>query len=122
MDDKIKHEVKLWAYAGWTMPFVALAGVFFINTVGTSSAWQYMMIGGFTIFFSVSVFWWWWAIYRIQTLWKVLFNTAEKIIVVRHHIIEIREDLASHEKNHRKIVKTHKTVRECTKDDKNKDE
>lgn len=92
---KTKTQVKWWAYAAWTLPFTALAGLGFLHFFGWTSIYDYAIVTGAVVFFSISVFWWWWAIFKIKMLADLLGSVGERIEVVREHVVGIRKDIKS---------------------------
>jgi len=90
---KTKKQVRWWAYAAWTLPFTALAVLVFLHFFGWDSVYDYAIVIGAVVFFSVGVFWWWWAIFKIKTLAELLGSVGDRIDVVRTHVIGIRKDL-----------------------------
>jgi len=96
MDDekakKIIIETKLWAFAAWTVPFVALAALFFFELVGWDDLYKQSIIAGGLIFFTVSVFWWWWAIAKVSQLAKMFIDTREKFQDIKTNLKDIHKD------------------------------
>ena len=91
-------EVRWWAYAAWTTPFVALASLFFIDLIGWDSLWQKTVIVGGVIFFSVAVFWWWWAIFKVARISNILLETAEDLKIIGDEMRKIGKDLYKKDK------------------------
>lgn len=90
---KTSQEVKWWAYAAWTLPFVALAGLGFLHFFGWETLYAQSIVVGAVIFFSVSVFWWWWALFKIKTLVDILDRVSQKFESVKENISFIRKDI-----------------------------
>lgn len=88
-----KNEVKWWAYAAWTTPFAALAGLFFINVLGWDSLYHKTLIVGAVVMFSTSVFWWWWAINKIATLADIMGQTAKNFDAIKQQLRKFRQDM-----------------------------
>jgi len=91
--ENTKKQVKWWAYAGWTLPFVALAILFSLSFVGWDDVYSKIIIVIGISFFSVSVFWWWWAIFRIYKLSGFIESTLKKFEAIQKKIEEIKKDL-----------------------------
>lgn len=85
------NQVKWWAYAAWTLPFVALVilGVEYVFNWTTFYEKSIMIMG--VVFFSISVYWWWWALYKIKQMIDQLSITQEKIDQVKHAIVKTRK-------------------------------
>ena len=90
---KALKEVKWWAYAAWTLPFVALSALGFLHFFGWNTLYEKSIVVGAVTFFSVSVFWWWWAIFKIKSLVDVLENVIQKFETVKEHLVSIRKDI-----------------------------
>jgi len=80
---KIINQSRLWAYAAWTTPFIALAILlteefFYQELIGITSS--IIVI----IFIAVSVFWWWWALDKIVYMIKCAKKNEESF----EHILE----------------------------------
>lgn len=93
--EKTNQEVRWWMWAAWTLPFVALAGIFFLEVIGWGSWIEKAVILGATIFFAIAVYWWWWAIYKMSTISDLLVHTATNIKGVGREIRQLKEDLLS---------------------------
>lgn len=91
--DNTKKEVRWWSYAGWTLPFAALAGLFFFNIIGWSGAYEKALIIGATIMFSISVFWWWWAINKIWNFADMISKTADKLALIKDDFNKLKNSL-----------------------------
>ena len=91
--ERTKQEVRWWTYAAWTLPFVALAGLFFFNLLGWENAFNKTLVIGATIMFSISVFWWWWAIYKIFNFAEMMERTADKINTIKKEFNSIKDSL-----------------------------
>lgn len=90
---KTQSQIRWWKYAAWTLPFAALAGLFFINIFGWGDVYSDALVLGSVIFFSVSVFWWWWAIFKISFIVNLIAGTGEKFDRVIKLISNIKQDL-----------------------------
>ena len=96
--DATNQQVRWWAYAAWTIPFVALAGIFFVDMIGWSEGFhRAVVIGGIT-FFTVAVYWWWWAIFKLARLSTLLLNTAEELKTIGTELRKISQDLQQEDK------------------------
>lgn len=96
MSKKIKNiiiEARLWAFAAWTLPFVALGGLFFLKILGWESWYDKAVVIGGTAFFSIAVFWWWWAISKIGQLSSMILQTQDNVQEVKKEIKSIKTDL-----------------------------
>lgn len=83
-------QVKWWKYAAWTLPFAALAIIFFASKIGFSTyQHQITSIVGI-VFVSVSVFWWWWAIDKILVLYSINQKVYSKLTVIKNELTKTR--------------------------------
>lgn len=97
-----KKQVRWWAYAAWTMPFVALALLGAEEFLGYNDVFRKTLIAIGVTFFSVSVFWWWWAIFKIRDMVEGLNRTINSLTEVKEEIVKTRkvlEDSTSWESN-----------------------
>jgi len=86
-------QVKLWKYAAWTLPFVALAVIVFASFVGIDGLFDKTIVIVSSTFFAIAVFWWWWALHKLLDIVKVLDATARSLRWVKNSIGSIRKDL-----------------------------
>jgi len=91
--DQIKKETVWWTYAAWTLPFTALAVLFFTWFIGTSEFYRTILTTISVIFFTISVLWWWWALYKIKNIYISLVNNEDKLDLLRKEISNLRETL-----------------------------
>jgi hypothetical protein len=92
--DQAKKESRLWAYAAWTLPFIAIAVLVFEHLIGWDSVITKTLTTIAIVFFSISVFWWWWALNSIVIILDAM-NKNEK------HFEEIKEELRETRKTFR---------------------
>jgi hypothetical protein len=98
MDTKNFHktklsEIKWWAWAATVLPLTALAGMFFIEYIGTDD-WYHIALGiGAMVMFGIAVVWWWWALWTILQVTNVLGTTVKKFDVVDDEIKEIKREV-----------------------------
>jgi len=92
------REVRWWAYAGWTVPLIALAGIFFIDMIGWTEGWNRAVVIGGIAFFAVAVYWWWWAIFKLARLSNLLLNTANNLKEISEELREINQNLKQEDK------------------------
>lgn len=90
--EKIKQEVTWWAYFAWTIPIVALAALFFLETFGLENLYHKVMLIGAVIFFSIAVFWWWWAIFKIKSIAELMSNAADRFSSLKEDLKNFRKD------------------------------
>ena len=88
------NQIRWWAWAATVLPIVSLAGLFFINYIGTETYWDMALICGATIMFAIAVIWWWWAIYTIAQVTNILGTVADKFRDVGQEIKSIRKDIS----------------------------
>lgn len=60
--------IKVWAWLAAVLPMTAIVGIFSIWLFGTKELFDWAMIVGQTLMFTVAVVWWWWALYIIKRL------------------------------------------------------
>ena len=92
-------QVRLWKYAAWTLPFVALAAIVFSSFVGIDSLFDKTIVIVSSTFFAIAVFWWWWALHKLLDVVKVLDATARSLRWVKDSIGSIRKDLRDDDSN-----------------------
>ena len=88
---KAAKEAKYWAYAAWTLPFVALSLVVFEHFIGSESLLQKTMIGISVTFFAFSVYWWWWALNRVVEIIAAMKRNDEHFYDVKHELRKTRQ-------------------------------
>jgi hypothetical protein len=93
-----QKEVKWWAYAAWTSPFAALAGIFFAYIFGWKSLFDQLVIIGGTVFFSAAVIWWWWAIFKVSRMATMLLNTAEELKKISKEMHAVNREMHKEDK------------------------
>jgi len=91
--EETQKEVRWWSFAAWTMPFIALAGLFFFNILGWESAFDKALVIGAVTMFSIGVFWWWWAIHKIFNFADMLGKTADRMKVIAKEFSNIKKDM-----------------------------
>lgn len=86
-------QARWWAYAAWTLPFVALAIIVFENYIG----WDSLIVKTITVisvvFFTISVLWWWWALNKIVILLEAAKRNEENFKEIKQGIQETKEIL-----------------------------
>jgi hypothetical protein len=90
---KTEKQVKYWTYAAGTLPFTALAAIFFGWFIGYDTLVEKLLVVIATVFFTTSVFWWWWALNKLLFIVKALENAAESLGLVRKDIQSVKKDL-----------------------------
>lgn len=94
--DKTIKEIRTWAWAAAVLPISALAGIFFIWSIGLSSVFETLMVVGATAMFSIAVIWWWWSMMVFRNLTNLLRDTELDLVWVLKSIKEIKESFRSH--------------------------
>jgi hypothetical protein len=94
---KTETQVRLWKYAAWTLPFVALAAIVFSSFIGIETMFDKTIVIISSSFFAIAVFWWWWALHKLLDIVKVLDATARSLQWVKNSIGSIRKDLQDHD-------------------------
>lgn len=90
---KTKQETKLWSYAAWTLPFVALALIVFEHFIGHDDWIRITLVFITTVFFSISVFWWWWALNKFAIIMSSMKSTEDRFHDVIYEIRETRKTI-----------------------------
>lgn len=90
-------QVRLWKYAAWTLPFVALAAIVFSSFTGIDTLVDKIIVIISSAFFAVAVFWWWWALHKLLDIVKIMDATARSLQWVRDSIGSIKRDLKDHD-------------------------
>ena len=101
MDDKEKEqfikttekEISLWVLAARTLPFVALASLFFIHFIGWDKMYEQALTIGAVIFLGAAVFWWWWAIYKMSAFAGLLKQAVDNFHVIKDEISKLKNDM-----------------------------
>lgn len=84
-------EAKLWAYAAWSLPFVAIAILIFENLIGWDSVITKTITVIAVTFFSISVFWWWWALNKIVILFDAMKRNEQNFEDIKYELQETRK-------------------------------
>jgi hypothetical protein len=92
------REVRWWAYAAWTAPFTALAGIFFLDQIGWSDGISRLVVIGGVIFFTAAVYWWWWAIFKLARISNLLLETAENLKKIGKEMRAVGKEIADDDK------------------------
>lgn len=90
---KIDKQVKLWKYAGRTLPFAALALLVFSYWIDPAGLLNKTIIIICTAFFAVSVFWWWWALDKFTIIIKEKLGLENKFGELAKELRALRDDL-----------------------------
>lgn len=93
-----QKQVKWWAYAAWTLPFTALASIFFLDMLGWTDGLHRAAVVGGVIFFTIAVYWWWWAIFKLARLSNLLLNTADNLKDIGNELREISRNIKQKDK------------------------
>lgn len=86
LTEQTAYQTKLWSYAAWTLPFVALAIIVIGYYLNLDSLIEHIMLTISVTFIGTSVFWWWWAINKIVLIMRAMEQTDS-------NFVEIKEDL-----------------------------
>ena len=102
-DFKIKtlKQIRLWAWAAAILPITALAGLFFVWTLGDGTLFGIAMVTGETVMFASAVTWWWWALYVLRNLVRHWDETREDVKSVLTDIKSMREIVVDLLKNNK---------------------
>lgn len=88
---KATEEASAWAYAAWTLPFIALAALVFEYFIGWTDAYNKTIIITAVAFFSISVFWWWWALRKFVVVISAMRDTDESLSDIKRELQKTRE-------------------------------
>lgn len=84
--DKTRKAVKLWTYAAWSLPLIALVLVLSSWLFGLETLESIILVSIVTVF-SVAVFiWWWWATFTIYDVVKVTDSSIKKLDSVNERL------------------------------------
>lgn len=86
-------EASLWAYAAWTLPFVALAAIVFEYFIGWNGLYGKIIIVIAVVFFSISVFWWWWALNKFNIVISAMRDTEESFSEIKEELKLTRKEI-----------------------------
>lgn len=89
--NKAKTQSRYWMWAAWTLPFVALAIIFFEYYLGFESFYSKTLVVICVTFFTISVFWWWWALSKIVELLESFHRTEQHFQDVKAELKETRK-------------------------------
>jgi hypothetical protein len=87
------RQAQWWLYAAWTLPFTALAGIFFFYFMGWQTAFEKAMIIGAVIFFTIAVYWWFWAVFKIKLLANTIARASKGFAEIKDMIRDVRDNL-----------------------------
>jgi len=86
-------QVSYWKLAAWTLPFVAIFILLFVNLIGLDDIYRQLVVTISIIFFSVSVFWWWWTLHKILIIINELNRTSDRFDEVRVELEKTRQEI-----------------------------
>ena len=90
---KASKESSLWAYAAWTLPFVALSALVFEYFIGWDHLYGKTIIVIAVTFFTVSTFWWWWSLNKFVTIIGAMRDTEEGLSSIKDELKETRKEI-----------------------------
>lgn len=88
---KANEEASTWAYAGWTLPFIALSALVFEYLIGWTDAYHKTLVIVAVTFFSISVFWWWWALRKFVIIIDAMRETDDNLADIKRELQKTRE-------------------------------
>jgi hypothetical protein len=91
--ERTEKQVRLWKYAAWTLPFVALSAIVFIHFVGFNDWLDKTIVMTATLFFAISVFWWWWALHKLVDVLKGLEAASKGLQSLKASINDFKKYL-----------------------------
>jgi uncharacterized membrane protein YfbV (UPF0208 family) len=100
--ERTHAQVKWWSYAGWTLPFVAIAVIVFENFFGYESWLNITAASIIIIFLSAAVFWWWWALSKISIVMQSMKNSNDTFLEIKEEIKEAKKTLKEIDADNRK--------------------
>lgn len=89
----IIFQAKFWITLASILPLTALAGFYFIQTIGWITDLEKVLSVGAIAMFAIASAWWWWAVYTIIAFARVLNNTDSNLQEIKTNIKSIRQDL-----------------------------
>lgn len=91
-----KKEISLWAYAAWTLPFVALTIVLIQDFFNLQTSLGITIGIIIVTFIAVSVFWWWWALRKIFLITVAMKHNEEGFEQVISELRKTRSVVREH--------------------------
>ena len=88
---KIENETKVWTFAAWVAPFVALFSMVVLEYLGLETIKQNISIIIAVIFFAVSVFWWWWVMAKVRQMFGFVDEQMQTFNEIKKDIKETKE-------------------------------
>jgi hypothetical protein len=90
---KAAKEARLWAYAAWTLPFLALAAIVFEHFIGWDNLYNKTIIIIAVTFFTISVFWWWWALNKFTIVIGAMRDTENSFSEIKDELKLTRKEI-----------------------------
>jgi len=95
------REVNAWKIAGWTLPFIAMAGMLVCSLYFSDWITIYA-VTVIVIWVAVSVAWWWWALHKILRIARLLLSTNNTFVEVQQEIKSLKEDVSDRKRRKQK--------------------
>lgn len=92
---KARKEASIWAYAAWTLPFVALALIVFEYYIGSNDLLHKIIVAITVTFFGISVYWWWWALHKFVMLLEAFKETEINFKSIQQELRKTRETISN---------------------------
>lgn len=94
MENK-NFQARWWKYAAGTIPFVCLAIIVLLDTIGFTRLLDQFLFFVIIGFFTTGVVWWWWAVDTMVSLTNTLILTDKKFLELKNQILSIKKDVIS---------------------------
>jgi len=91
---KTEEEVNAWKIAGWTAPFVAMAG-FILCGLFFNDLLPFYAVSVIVVWVAISVAWWWWAVHKILRIARLMLDTTKNFQDVKTEIEEFKKDVGN---------------------------
>lgn len=88
--EKALTQIRWWAWSAAVLPITALAGLFFIWSLGLDDLLSIAMTVGATTMFGVAGLWWWWIIWTVSRILKKDKKVAIELQEAAKHIKELK--------------------------------
>lgn len=98
---KTEKQVKYWTYAAGSLPFAALAAIFFSWFIGYNTLTEKLLVLTATGFFATSVFWWWWALHKFLYVLKNIKAASEGLQAIKASIQDFKKYLKDSDDSNR---------------------
>ena len=93
--DKTRQAVRLWKYAAWSLPLIALVLVLSSWYFGFQTLEQIIIVSIIAVFSSAVFIWWWWATFTIYDVVKATDDSLKKLDITNTNKIGVPKTIMS---------------------------